>query len=173
VTNLTYAPARLRQGGLLTVWVTLENRGPDSTQGPDGKGWFGTDLYVKPAGSASPTGPGDRYLGACPANTNYCPDAIRQDLVKLTKSEGGEGLAPGEVWALTYTYRIPTAGAQWLYAQADTFWGQNGDPDPTLYGSSQQGRITEGLEANNIFGPVSIYVNPNLYLPLIFRGYPR
>jgi hypothetical protein len=81
----------------------------------------------------------------------------------------GNGLATGESTVLTYTYAIPTAGEQWLYVQADTFWGQNGDPDPTMYGSSQHGRIVEGDEENNIFGPVSIYVNPSVYLPIVLR----
>ena len=173
VTNLTYAPARLRQNGFITVWVTLVNQGPDPTLGPDGKGWFGTDLYIKPSGSAPPTGPGDRYLGACPSNTNYCPSTIRYELYQVTKSYSGTGLASGEVWVLTYTYRLPTVGEQWLYVQADTFWGQNGDPDPTVYGSSQNGRILEGLAANNIFGPVPIHVTPNVYLPLVLRNYHR
>ena len=168
VTGLTASATRFRQGGIMTVWVTVQNQGPDATQGPGGYDYFGTDLYVKPANSAPPSGPGDRYLGACPTATNYCPSTIRRDLYKLTRPSG-EGLAPGESWVLTYTYAIPTAGEQWLYVQADTFWGENGDPDPTMFGSSQHGRIVEGREDNNILGPVSVYVDHTVYLPMVLR----
>jgi len=165
VTGLTASATRFRQGGVMTVWVTVQNQGPDPTQGPGGIGGFGADLYVKPAGSPPPTGPGDRYLGLCPTMTNYCPDPAARWALYAWVDE----LAPGESRGLTYTYAIPTAGEQWLYVQADTFWGEKGDPDPTLYGSSQHGRIVEGREDNNIYGPVSIYVNPNVYLPIVLR----
>ena len=79
----------------------------------------------------------------------------------------GGGLAPGQMTTLIYTIKPDSGGWQWLYIQADTFWGQNGDPDPTMFGSSAHGRILEASESNNIFGPIPIFVSSNLYLPLI------
>lgn len=168
---ITNAPPELRQGDTIIVAVTLKNQGVTSVTGPDGDGWFGTDLYVKPYGDPPPANAGDRYLGACPTDTNYCPSLFRSELFQATPP--GYHLAPGESWALTFTYALPTAGRQWLYVQSDTFWGQNGDPDPTLYGSSQYGRIVEGNEDNNIYGPIEIYVRAaiKVYLPMVLKQY--
>jgi hypothetical protein len=79
----------------------------------------------------------------------------------------GGGLAPGQTTTITFTTKLEGGGTQWLYLQADTFWGQNGDPDPTMFGSSAHGRIFEPIESNNIYGPIAIFVNANVYLPLI------
>jgi hypothetical protein len=57
----------------LNVAVVLSNNGFAPTKGPDNKGWFGVDLYVKPYGAPPPSGPSDRYLGACPTILNPCP----------------------------------------------------------------------------------------------------
>ena len=155
-----------------TIVVTLTNQGISDTVGPDGTGWFGTDLYIKPAGAPRPTGPGDRYLGACPTPTNYCPATIRWGLYTVTKMFSGTGLAAGETWVLTYTYEFTSGGEYWLYAQADPFWGENGDPDPTLFGSSQSGRIVETDESNNILGPVVAQIEyGRLFLPVVARDY--
>jgi large repetitive protein len=164
VKGVTYAPASPAVGRPMTVVVTLENRGLDSAIGPDNDGWFDTDLYVKPVGALAPVNAGDRYLGACPTITNYCPDTVRTDRIG---HYGGGGLLPGETTTLTYTIKPESSGWQWLYLQADTFWGVNGDPDPAVYGSSAHGRVFETDESNNIYGPIPIFANSMLYLPLI------
>ncbi len=153
-----------------TVVVTLVNQGLEATLGPDGNGWFGSDLYVKPAGSGAPTGPGDRHLGACPTPTNYCPDDVRLDLYRITKFYPGEGLAQGETWVLTYTYSFPGAGTYWLYAQADVFWGEPGN---SIWGTAQNGRLVEGDEDNNIFGPLTVNVGggqQQVFLPIVLKN---
>jgi hypothetical protein len=156
-----------------TIVVTVTNQGISATIGPDSTGWFGTDLYVKPAGDPPPSGPSDRYLGACPTPTNYCPSDIRWDLYRVTKYPGGAGLAPGESWVLTYTYPLSAGSEYWLYVQADPFWGERGDPDPMLvFGSSPHGRIVEVDEANNIFGPVLVDLTvKQVLLPAVMDGY--
>jgi hypothetical protein len=172
VVGMTVVPTTPQQGKPITVVVTLENRGVDATIGPETSvisGWFGADLYVKPAGGPPPSGPGDRYLGACPTITNYCPATIRWDLHKQIKGYGIEGLLPGETWLVTYVYNLPDGGLKWLYVQADPFWGEGGDPNPN-FGSSQRGRITETSEINNIFGPFAIDVRGNIYLPIILKN---
>ncbi len=154
-----------------TIVVTVTNQGISATVGPDNTGWFGTDLYVKPVGDPPPSGPGDRYLGACPTPTNYCPWDIRWDLYRITKYSEGEGLAPGESWVLTYTYPLSAGTEYWLYVQADTFWGERGDPD-LLFGSSLHGRIVEDDEANNIFGPALVDLTiKRVFLPLAMHDY--
>ncbi|HLF27035.1 MAG TPA: cellulase family glycosylhydrolase [Anaerolineae bacterium] len=154
-----------------SIVVTVTNRGLSDTLGADLTGWFGTDLYIKPAGAPPPAGPGDRYLGACPVIANYCPASIRWDLYKITKVFSGTGLTAGETWVLTYTYNITADGEYWLYAQADLFWGEKGDPSST-FGSSQHGRIIESDEANNIFGPVVAEIEPSrVFLPIMARNY--
>jgi hypothetical protein len=168
VVGLSYSPSSLRQGGPLTVAVTFLNQGVDPTLGPDGLGWFGADVYVKPVGDPPPTGPADRYLGACPTVTNFCPATIRWGLFRIVKSYQGPGLAPGETYVMTFNYVLPSGGAQWLYAQADTYWG---DPSAgTLYGTPANGRIVEADEANNIYGPLAIYAQGSVYLPLIRKN---
>lgn len=162
--SVSITPARLRQNGTMTVVVKLLNQGVDVAVGPDGQAWFGTDLYIKPVNAPAPINPGDRYLGACPTLTDYCPNALRSNQIGYYL---GGGLAPGQLATLTYTVKPASSGWQWLYFQADTFWGKNGDPDPTAFGSSAHGRMFEGVESNNIYGPVLIFVNPNVYLPLI------
>ncbi len=172
VVSMTVAPPTPQQGKPITVVVTFENRGVDATIGPETtviSGWFGADLYVKPAGSPPPTGPGDRYLGACPTITNYCPTTIRWGLYNQIKGYGIEGLVPGETWLVTYVYNLPDGGLKQLYVQADPFWGEFGDPSPN-YGSSQRGRITETNEINNIFGPFEIDVRGNIYLPIVLKN---
>ncbi|HET7091211.1 MAG TPA: hypothetical protein VFL17_21465, partial [Anaerolineae bacterium] len=58
----------------------------------------------------------------------------------------------------------------WLYAQADPFWGAEGDPSP-VWGSSLHGRNVEFNEENNIFGPLVITVGGNqVFLPVILRN---
>jgi uncharacterized repeat protein (TIGR01451 family) len=157
-------------GQQATVIVTVTNQGVDATLGPDGVGWFGTDLYVKPAGSSAPLGPQDRYLGACPTATNYCPNDIRWSLYQITNPHGGAGLAPGESWVLTYTTALPAGNEFWLYAQTDTFWGEKGDPDPTMFGSSQHGRLVEADEANNISGVLIVRTGSRVFLPLVVKN---
>jgi hypothetical protein len=164
VTGASYSPSTLTPGKPITVVVTVENRGLEAALGPDLQGWFGTDLYLKPANAPAPVNPGDRYLGACPTNTNFCPGTVRYDQIGYY---AGSGLLPGQSATLTYTVILETGGTQWLYLQADTFWGENGDPDPTMFGSSAHGRIFEANESNNIYGPIPIFVNANVYLPLI------
>ncbi len=165
VTNMTYTPTGLRQGGPITVVVTLKNQGLDATLGPDGLGWFGVDLYVKPKDAPPPSGPSDRYLGFCSTPTNPCTGQQRWNLFAYVKSNGGPGLAAGETWVLTYTYILPTGGIQWLYAQADPYLGgQAGSGTPT------NGRIVEGNEIDNIFGPVQIFVQPSMYLPIVRKN---
>jgi uncharacterized repeat protein (TIGR01451 family) len=164
VTGASYSPSSLAPGRPITVVVTVENRGLDVALGPDAAGWFGTDLYLKPANAPAPVNPGDRYLGACPTSTNFCPSTVRYD--RIGYYQGG-GLAPGQTTTITFTTKLEGGGTQWLYLQADTFWGQNGDPDPTMFGSSAHGRIFEPIESNYIYGPIAIFVNANVYLPLI------
>jgi uncharacterized repeat protein (TIGR01451 family) len=173
VLSMGYAPTQLRQGGTLIVTVVLQNQGVISTTGPDGTGWFGADVYVKPANAPAPTGPADRYLGLClNASNNPCTTQFDHYQVAkfYTTVPGLGGLAPSEIFTLTYTLLLRDSGQHWLYAQADPFWGGGSDPDP-VYGSSLSGRIVEGNEANNIFGPIAIYVNPNVYLPIVLRNY--
>jgi uncharacterized repeat protein (TIGR01451 family) len=162
--SVTIAPSSLHQGGTMTVTVQVRNQGLETPSGPDGQPWFGSDLYIKPIDAPAPVNPGDRYLGACPTNTNYCEGTVRLDQIGYYQ---GDGLTPTQTTTLTYTVNLPSSGWQWLYFQADTFWGQYGDPDPTTYGSSEHGRMFEGNEANNIYGPIAIFVNSNVYLPLI------
>ncbi len=140
-------------------YVTLANIGFDPTIGPDGTGWFGVDLYIKPAYSPPPVGPADRYFGACPTATDYCPTTFRFDQYSIAKffttTLGAGGLSADESWPLTYTLAITPAGTYWIYGQADTYWGE---PMTTTYGTEAHGRIVEGNEVNNIFGPIPIIV---------------
>lgn len=154
VTNMTYSPARLRQGGPITVVVTYQNQGVDATLGPDSLGWFGTDLYVKPNGASPPTGPSDHAYGLCPSPISSC---------KFVQAFQGAGLAPGQIFTVTYTTILKNGGTQWLYVQADPYWNVG----TGLYGTPAHGRIVEGDEVNNIFGPIVIYAQPSVYLPLV------
>jgi uncharacterized repeat protein (TIGR01451 family) len=173
VLSMGYTPTLLRRGGTVMVMITLQNQGVSSTAGPDGTGWFGTDVYVKPANAPAPTGPADRYLGLC-LNASNSPCTTQFDHYQIAKFytvvPGAGGLAASETFNLTYTILLRESGQQWLYVQADPFWSGGSDPDP-VYGSAPTGRIVEGNEANNIFGPIAIYVNPNVYLPIVLRNY--
>lgn len=169
VTDLKVTPARVRNGGIITAVVTVVNQGFVATLGPNGKGWFGVDLYVKPEGGIAPSGPGDRYYSLCPSAASYCPNDARWSLYKIVKQYDGVGLNVDETIVLTYTYVVPDAllpnkGSLWIYAQADMYWGL---PGATEFGTPGNGRILEGDEVNNISGPVSVYLNPSIYLPLI------
>ena len=172
VLGLTYSPNNLQLGKIMTVVVTLQNRGVDATAGPDLAGWFYADLYVKPISAPAPAGPADRYLGFCLDAANFpCTQqpAHTQFVKTYTTTAGAGGLAPGETVNVTYTVLLSKTSTQWLYVQADPFWAQNGDPDPVTYGSSQDGRVVEGNEDNNIFGPFAINVKAYIYLPIMFR----
>ncbi|OQY21244.1 MAG: hypothetical protein B6I34_07625 [Anaerolineaceae bacterium 4572_32.1] len=61
-------------------------------------------------------------------------------------------LEPGAGCTLTFTHTFSEGGTHILYAQADTYDGFNGAPD--------YGRIQESDEANNIYGPLSISIEP-------------
>ena len=158
ILSMTYAPARLRQYGPITVTVVFKNQGFDSTSGPDGLGWFGTDLYIKPIGSPPPSGPGDHAYGKCPTPLISC---------KYVKAYEGAGLAAGEIYTVTYSYSLSLGGAQALYAQADPYWNV---PGTNFYGTAQHGRMIEGDETNNIFGPIEIYAQPAVFLPLVRKN---
>ncbi|CAG0936221.1 hypothetical protein TFLX_05087 [Thermoflexales bacterium] len=169
VTDLRVTPARVRNGGIITAVVTVVNQGLAATLGPNGTGWFGIDLYVKPESGTAPLGPGDRYYGLCPTATNFCPNDARWSLYKAVKEYNGVGLNVDETMVLTYTYVVPDTilpnkGPLWVYAQADMYWGQTG---MTEFGTPDHGRILEGDEVNNVSGPVVVYLNANVYLPLI------
>jgi uncharacterized repeat protein (TIGR01451 family) len=171
VLGFTAEPANPRQGKPITVVVRLQNQGIDPSIGPEStviSGWFGIDLYVKPDNSAPPSGPSDRYLGACPTPTNPCT-GLRSELYKQVKAYNREGLAPGETWVVTFTYVLPDGGIKWLYVQADPFWAGGSDPDP-VWGASAYGRIREANEQNNIHGPVEISVIGNVYLPVVLKN---
>jgi len=136
----------------------LKNQGFDPTSGPDNLGWFGTDLYIKPSGSPPPSGPSDHAYGKCPTPTGAC---------KYVKVFNGAGLAAGETYTVSYSYILSQSGNQALYVQADPYWNVSGT---NIYGTPQHGRIIEGDETNNIFGPIEIYAQPAIYLPLIRRN---
>ncbi len=151
----------------LSVKVVLTNNGFVPTNGPDSTGWFGVDLYVKPYGSPPPFGPADRYLGACPTSANPCPGAVRFDTqYQAFGYTPTSSLNVDQLVTMTFPLTITTPGRYWLYAQADTFWND----DPSIYGTPGHGRIVEGNESNNIFGPIEIVVdNAKVYLPIIRR----
>ncbi|HET7091814.1 MAG TPA: hypothetical protein VFL17_24535, partial [Anaerolineae bacterium] len=151
----------------VTVAVMVTNQGVDPTRGPDGTPPFGTDLYVKPVGAPPPTGPADRTLGLCPPPGPQCDYSVaRWDLYYWWK----DGLAPGATVVLSYTHHLPAEGIYWLYAQADPFWGAEGDPSP-VWGSSLHGRNVEFDEENNIFGPLVITAGGNqVFLPVILKN---
>ena len=163
VTGMSYTPLTLAIGRPITVFVTVENRGVDPALGPDAAGWFESNLYVKPVSAPPPSGPGDLYLGLCPTPGNYCPLTARKT---LSTTYSGNGLLPGQTAALTFTTVLQAGGAQWLYVQADTYWG---DPATTVYGTPDHARVSEVNETNNIFGPISITAGAKVYLPIIRR----
>lgn len=147
----------IRQGLSLPIIVTVQNQGLDATLGPDNKGWFGMELYFQPAGSPPPAGPADHTYGTCPTPTAAC---------KYVKAFNGAGLASGESFTVTYSPVLLSGGTLWLYVQADPYWNV---PGSTIYGTPTNGRIVEGNEQNNIYGPFEIYVHPAVYLPLLRR----
>jgi uncharacterized repeat protein (TIGR01451 family) len=161
VTDVRYAPASPAPGRPITVFVTLENRGIDPAVGPEAAGWFDSNLYIKPVDAPPPSDPGDLYLGLCPTPGNYCPLTARKS---FSTTYSGTGLLPGQTATLTFTTILQAGGAQWLYVQADTFWG---DPATTVYGTPDHARVWEIDETNNIFGPISFTAGTKVYLPLI------
>ena len=67
---------------------------------------------------------------------------------------------------MTFPLTIAVPGRYWLYVQADTYWN---DPNP-IYGVPAHGRVLEGNETNNIFGPFDIVIgSAKIYLPFIRR----
>jgi uncharacterized repeat protein (TIGR01451 family) len=160
----------------LNVAIVVANNGFAPAKGPDNKGWFGVDLYVKPYGAPPPAGPSDRELGACPTASNPCPfDQLRYPTQYQAFGYDPAGsLAADQVITMTFPLTIapssPLPGAgpvrYWLYAQADTYWND----DPSIYGTAVHGRVSEGNEANNIFGPIEIVIDyAKVYLPLVRR----
>ena len=150
----------------LKVAVVLFNNGFAPTKGPDNTGWFGVDLYLKPYGAPPPSGPQDRYLGACPTTDNPCPSTLRHGTQYQTVGYPNTSLDVDQVFTVTFPLTIATPGRYWLYAQADTYWNE---PDP-IYGVPDHGRVLEGNEVNNIFGPIEIVVDyAKVYLPIIQR----
>ena len=150
----------------LNVAVVLFNNGFIPTKGPDNKGWFGIDLYVRPYGAQPPYGPKDRYLGACPTTVNPCPGELRYPTQYQMFGYPNDSLNAGQIFTITFPLTIATPGRYWLYAQADTYWN---DPDP-IYGDAVHGRIIEGNELNNIFGPIEIVIDyAKIYLPIVRR----
>jgi uncharacterized repeat protein (TIGR01451 family) len=150
-------------GQPFSFYVNVANLGLDPTVGPDGTGSFGVDLYVRPAGSAPPFGPSDRYLGACPTLTSYCPDTFR---IAQYQTTGIGGLTAGGRLPLTYTLSITPEGVYWVYVQADTY----GSPYTSNAGTPVNGRMLEGDELNNIVGPLEIKVSYyRVYLPIMQR----
>jgi uncharacterized repeat protein (TIGR01451 family) len=150
----------------LNIAVVLFNNGFAPSNGPDGQGWFGIDLYLKPYGAPPPTGPADRYLGACPTTDNPCPNTLRFPTQYYLFGYPNGSLGTGQTVTVTFPLTVATQGRYWLYAQADTYWN---DPDP-MYGTPAHGRVLEGNEQNNIFGPIEIIVdNAKVYLPIVRR----
>jgi hypothetical protein len=159
----------------LNVKVVLTNNGFVPTSGPNSTGWFGIDLYVRPYGAPPPSGPADRYLGACPNTANPCNDAVRFNTqYQAYGYDPANSLAVDQVITMTFPLTIapayPITASQpvryWLYAQADTFWNEN----PAIYGTAAHGRIVEGNEVNNIVGPIEIVIDyGKIYLPIIRR----
>ena len=170
INTLSVPPGQLTVRTPVVVQVTVANDGFDPTMASDGTGWFGVDVYVKPVGYSAPASPSDRYLGGCPTFTFNCPTTFRPDYYRevkfYTTTPGAGGLGVGETWAVTYTLPITKAGTYWIYAQADTY----GSPYSLTNGNATHGRIVEGDEQNNIFGPVIVQVGSgDIYLPLIVR----
>ena len=113
-----------------------------------------------------PSGPSDRYLGACPTITNPCPSELRYPSQYQAFGYPDASLSANQTVTMTFPLTIATPGRYWLYAQADTYWK---DPDP-IYGDKDHGRVLEGNEANNIFGPFEIVIDyAKIYLPLVRR----
>ena len=78
-------------------------------------------------------------------------------------------LAVGEVVTVTYQISVPQAGTYWLYVQGDPYWN---DPAQSWAGTAAHGRIVEGNEVNNIYGPFEITIDTGIrkvFLPLIRR----
>jgi uncharacterized repeat protein (TIGR01451 family) len=151
----------------LKVKVVLTNDGFVQTKGPDNTGWFGVDLYLKPAGAPPPFGPEDRYLGACPNQLNPCTGVVRFDTqYQAYGVYPASSLNVDQVITMTFPLTVVTPGTYWLYAQADTFWNEN----PAIYGTAAHGRVIEGNEDNNILGPIEIVIAyAKVYLPIIRR----
>lgn len=159
------APAQGVTNKNLKVAVVLFNNGFVATKGPDDQGWFGIDLYLKPYGAPPPTGPVDRYLGACPTTVNPCPDTIRYNQYQAIGYPDGE-LGVDQIFTVTFPLTVAMPGRYWLYTQADPYWN---DPNP-VNGLPAHGRVIEGNEINNIFGPIEIVIDyPKVYLPIIRR----
>jgi uncharacterized repeat protein (TIGR01451 family) len=152
-----------------TVQAVVANSGFANTRGPDGTGWFGVDLYVKKIGEPPPSGPPDRYLGACPTTDNPCPSAIRWEQYKGAPDPNNLNLPlpANELVTVTYQISVPVEGIYWLYLQADTYWN---DPGQAWVGVPAHGRIFEGNEVNNIYGPFVMAIGQyKILLPLVRR----
>jgi hypothetical protein len=168
VTDLHAASSTVIPGKPAQFVVTLFNNGFVATHSVDGTGWFGVDLYVKPAGSPPPTGPADRFLGYCLDSSNY-PCVTQPDHYLGVGFPGG-GLAAGATINLTYTLPITPAGTYWLYVQADPYWAGSLSPYTYTTGTAAHGRIVEGDETNNIFGPIVVKVDyARVYLPIVMK----
>jgi hypothetical protein len=68
-----------------------------------------------------------------------------------TTTLGAGGRSQRELVVDLYT-GLDDAGTYWVYIQADTY----GSPYSTTNGTPTYGRIVEGDEQNNIFGPLII-----------------
>jgi uncharacterized repeat protein (TIGR01451 family) len=166
VTDLHATSSVLIPGKLAHFVVTLFNSGFFATQNSDSSGWFGVDLYVKPVGSPPPTGPDDRYLGFCGDSSN---DPCTWQLDHYWVAEyPNSSLAAGATISHTYDLSITLAGTYWLYVQADPYWA--GSVAPYSAGTPAHGRIVEGNETNNIYGPIVIRVDyVKVYLPIVMK----
>lgn len=171
VTDLHAASNIVVPGKPAQFVVTLYNNGFTPTLSSDGSGWFGVDLYVKPSGSPPPAGPADRYLGYCLDASNY--PCTLQDSHYQTVGYPSGSLAADATSQVTYTLSITSVGTYWLYVQADPYWA--GPTAPYTGGTPANGRVVEGNETNNIFGPLMIKVDyGKVYLPLVLKvGYVK
>ena len=164
------APTAMVKKKNFNVQAVIVNSGFAPTRGPNSTGgWFGVDLYVKPIGSTPPLSPADRYLGACPTPVNPCASTIRWEQYKVVAdpNDPNTALAVNEVVTLTYQISVPVEGEYWLYVQADPYWN---DPGQNWVGTPEHGRIIEGNESNNIYGPSKITIGERkVYLPVVRR----
>jgi uncharacterized repeat protein (TIGR01451 family) len=169
VTDLQAINQAIVPGQPVQFVATLFNDGFVTTVSADGFSWFTVDLYVKPAGAPPPSGPADRRLGYCLDADNY-PCTVESSHIDWVR----DGLAANATLPITFTTSITSAGTYWLYAQADLYWASLIDMGDYTPGTPAHGRILEGNERNNSFGPLIVQVGTeevdnNLYLPLIHK----